>query len=110
MKGHVGQCSRVLRRCNPEKSSYSAMCHSQTRLNRFFSNCHLKKTCGFYKPQFGRISLNISLSDSVLETKRLQAKELNSTCGTVKFVNYCGMWNDCFFNSDALTFLTATVL
>ena len=63
-----------------------------TRLNSLFSNCHLKKLACFYEIQFGRVSLNISRSDFVLETKRLQAKEVNSTCWTIRFVNYCGTW------------------
>ena len=40
-----------------------------------FSTCRVKKNLRFYEPQFRRISLNISLSDSVLETKALQAKK-----------------------------------
>ena len=39
-----------------------------------FSTCRVKKNLRFYEPQFRRISLNISLSDSVLETKALQQK------------------------------------
>ena len=53
----------------------------------------------------GRISLNISLSDSVLETKRLQAKELNSTCRTISVSKQLQI-----VNFDGLTFLTALVL
>ena len=39
----------------------------------------MKKLACFYEPQFCWISLNISISDSVLETKELQANVLNST-------------------------------
>ena len=41
--------------------------HKTHALSSLFSNCHEKKLAGFYEPQFGRISLNISLSDSVLK-------------------------------------------
>ena len=64
-----------------------------------------KKLACFYEPQFGRISLSISLSDPVLETKRLQAKELNSTCRTISVskllqnVNFDGLT---FFDSPSL--------
>ena len=46
-----------------------------------FLSCE-KLTC-FYEPQFGWSSLNISCSDSVLETKNLPTKVLNSTCRTI---------------------------
>ena len=52
----------------------------------------MKKFACFYEPQFGRISLNFSLSDSVLETKRLQAKQLNSICRTI--MNYSNRDSD----------------
>ena len=42
-----------------------------------------KKLASFCEPQFGRISPNISLSDSTFETKKFQAKALNSTCRTM---------------------------
>ena len=62
-----------------------------------------KKKCVFLlakiRPDFTEYE---SLSDSVLETKKLQAKVLNSTCRTIKFVNYV--------NFDGLTFLTTLVL
>ena len=67
-------------------------------LDCLFSTCHVKKLACFYEPQFGRVSLSISLSDSVLETKRLQAEVLNSTCRTVQVfkllqnVNFDGFW------------------
>ena len=64
-----------------------------------------KKLACFYEPQFGRISLRISLSDPVLETKRFQAKELNSTCRTISLSKV--LQN---VNFDGLTFLTALVL
>ena len=60
-------------------------------LNSLFSNSHVKKIACFYGTQFGWISRNISLSESVLETKKLQTKVLNSTWRTFQFVNYCRM-------------------
>ena len=53
----------------------------------------------------GKISLNISLSDSVLETKKIQAKVLNSTC---RIILVCKILQN--MNFDGLTFLTALVL
>ena len=53
----------------------------------------------------GRISLNISLSDPVLETKKLQAKVLNSTC---RAILVCKLLQN--MNFDGLTLLTALVL
>ena len=44
--------------------------HKIHALSSLFSNCHVKKPACFYEPQFGQISLNISLSNSVLKTKR----------------------------------------
>ena len=70
--------------------------HNTLALNSLFSNCHVKKLACCYESQFGLISLNISLSESVLETKKLQTKVLNSTCRTVSVckllhnVNYGG--------------------
>ena len=52
-------------------------------LYTLFSTCNVKKLACLYGPQFGRSSLNISLSDSVEETKNLQAKVLNSTCRAI---------------------------
>ena len=58
----------------------SAVVHSwYPRLEQF-----VKKLAWFYEPQFGWILLNISLSDTVLETKNLRAKVLNSTCRTTQ--------------------------
>ena len=61
-------------------------------LDCLFSTCHVKKLACFYEPQFGRVSLSISLSDSVLETKRLQAEVLIRPAELFKFLNYCRMW------------------
>ena len=67
-------------------------------LYTLFSTCHVKKLACFYEPQFGRSSLNISISDSVEETKNLQAKVLNSTlravsvCKLTQNVNFDGFW------------------
>ena len=38
--------------------------HKTNALSSFFNNCHAKKLACLYEPQFGRISLNISPSDS----------------------------------------------
>ena len=59
--------------------------HKIHALSSLFSNCHVKKPACFYEPQFGQISLNISLSDSVLETKR----KFRQTCYQS---NYCRLW------------------
>ena len=45
-------------------------------LNSLFSTCHVEKLACFYESQVSWSSLNISLSDSVLETKTLQANSL----------------------------------
>ena len=75
--------------------------HKTLALNCLFSTCHVKKLARFYEPQFGRVSLNISFSDSVLETKKLQEKVLNSTYRTilvwkvlqnVNFDAFCELW------------------
>ena len=58
--------------------------HETLASNCLFFTCHVKKLTCFYEPQFGRVTLNISLSDSVLETKKLQAEVLNSTCRTIQ--------------------------
>ena len=60
----------------------------------------MKELACFYEPQFGRVSLNISLSDSVLEIKILQAEVLN-------YSSFLLLQNE---NFDGLTFLTALVL
>ena len=49
-----------------------------------FTICHVKKLACFCEPQFGRISLNISPPHSVLETEKVHAKVLHSTCQTIK--------------------------
>ena len=79
--------------------------HKTLALNCLFSTCHVKKLACFYEPQFCRVSLNISLSDSVLETKKLQAEVLNSTCRNIQVFKL--LQN---VNFDGLTFLTALVL
>ena len=59
--------------------------HKTPSLNCLFSTCHVKKLVCFYEPRtILRVSLNISLSDSVLESKKIQAEVLNSTCRTVQ--------------------------
>ena len=92
VEGHISHCSRVLRRCHPKWSSCSLL----VTWNKNFP---------FYEPQFGRISLNISLSDSVLETKKLQAKVLNLTC---RGIYVCKLLQNVKF--DGFAFLTALVL
>ena len=74
--------------------------HKTLALKCLFSTCHVKELACFYEPQFGRVSLNISLSDSVLETKRLHAEVLN-------YSSFLLLQN---VNFDGLTFLTALVL
>ena len=64
-----------------------------------------KKKFPFYEPQFGRISLNILLSDSVFETKKLQSKVLNLTCRTIYV---CKLLQNVKF--DDFAFFTALVL
>ena len=59
----------------------------------------------FCEPRLSQISLNIPLSDSVLETKKLRAKVLNSTC---RIILVCKILQN--MNFDGLTFLTALVL
>ena len=76
-----------------------------------FSLCHGKKLARFYEPQFGRISLNISLSDSVFETTKTSGKRFN-----FDLPNSFNLWTVgdrdlwWFVNFDALKFLTALVL
>ena len=76
-----------------------------------FSLCHGKKLARFYEPQFGRISLNISLSDSVFETTKTSGKRFN-----FDLPNSFNLWTVAdrdlwwFANLDALKFLTALVL
>ena len=57
--------------------------HKTLALNSLFSTCHVKKLACFYEPQFSHFSVNIPFSDSVLETKKLQAEVLDSTCWTM---------------------------
>ena len=65
----------------------------------------LKKLACFYEPQFDRISLNISLLDSVLGTKKASGKSVK-----IDLPNSfsCSLWQIVSF--DTLTFLTALVL
>ena len=59
--------------------------HKTHAVSGFFYHCHAKKLARFYEPQFSRISLNVSLSDSLLRKKPLQAEVivLNPTCRTI---------------------------
>ena len=104
-EGHISHCSRVSRRCHPERSLCSGEfgCRSFTKhspWNVCFPLVMWKNLRVSYEPQFGRVSLNISLSDSVLETKRLHAEVLN-------YSSFLLLQN---VNFDGLTFLTALVL
>ena len=84
---HISYCNRVLRLCHPELSSCSGEfdCRSFVKLalSSLLTNCHVKKFACFCEPQFGQISLNISPPHSVLRTKNLQPKVLDSTCQTI---------------------------
>ena len=86
-EGHISHCNRVLRLCHPEQSSCSGEfgCRSFVKLalSSLFTIFHVKKLACFCEPHFGRISLKISPSHSVIETKELQAKVLDSTCQTI---------------------------
>ena len=64
-----------------------------------------KNLACFYEPLFSRISRNISLSDSVQETKK-------TLCKRVKFelpnsISVCKLFQ--FVNFDGMNFLTAPV-
>ena len=74
----------------------SAVAIHNTRLAQFV---FVKEPASFYEPQFSRNSLNISLSDYILETKKkIQEKVLNWTCQTnsvcklLQYVNFDGYW------------------
>ena len=88
-------------------ATHSFGCRSFVKpaLSSLFFICHVKKLAFFCEPQFGRISLNISPPHSVLETKKLQAKVLNSTCHTIRV---CKQLQN--VNLNGFTFLTALVL
>ena len=114
MEGHISHCGRVLLRCHPVQSlcsdKFGCCSFIKQPLNSLFSNSHVENTCVFSWATIGSDFTGHFTSDSVLETKRLQAKELNSTCRTIKFVNYCRMWTLMVLNFDYLTFLTACCL
>ena len=102
MEGHISHCSRVSRRCHPERSLCSGKFDCRSLIKHspwtdvFYLSC--EKLACFYEPQFCWVSLNISLLDSVLETKKLQAQVLNSTCRNIQVfnllqnVNFDGFW------------------
>ena len=97
MEGHISHSSRVLRRCHLEKSSCFLKfgCRSFTK-HAPWSVCFLiamwKKLACFYELQIGRISMNISLPDSVLETNKTSGKSLK-----FDLPNYFSLWTiaDC---------------
>ena len=64
--------------------------HKTHALRSLFSNYHEKKLC-FHEPQFGRISLNISRSDSVLRLRHLRQKCHIRTIELFQLVNYCSL-------------------
>ena len=53
-------------------------------VEKFVFDLSCEKTCMFYQPHFGWSSLNISISDSVSETKNLPAKVSNLTVRTIQ--------------------------
>ena len=102
VESHISHCSRVLRRCHPERSSCSGEfgCRSfkkHSPCTVCFLPCHVKKLACFYELKFflvfcflfGWSLLNISLQDSVLETE---------TSGKIRFaelfwfVTYRRLW------------------
>ena len=54
-----------------------------------FQTAMWKKSAWFYEPQFGRISLNISILDSVLKLKKFKHKCWIWTAELFQFVKYC---------------------
>ena len=54
-----------------------------------FQTAMWKKPAWFYEPQFGRISLNISILDSVLKLKKFKHKCWIWTAELFQFVKYC---------------------
>ena len=116
VEGHIGHSRGVLQHCHCKQSlmflwiRLSFMLNTQA-LCSLFSLCHGKKLARFYEPQFGRISLNISLSDSVFETTKTSGKRFN-----FDLPNSFNLWTVAdrdlwwFANLDALKFLTALVL
>ena len=78
---------------------------TQALSSLFFSIVVKKNLACFYEPLFSRISRNISLSDSVQETKK-------TLCKSVKFelpnsISVCKLFQ--FVNPDGMNFLTAPV-
>ena len=76
----------VGQKATSQQPSFTALL-SRAHLSRAISvpvsNCYVEKTRVF---QFGRISLNISLRDSVLKTKKHRAKVLISTSRIIFFL------------------------
>ena len=110
VEGHISHCSWVLRCCHPEQS----LCSGEFGCRSFIKHspwtvCFLlvvwKKLACFYEPQFCRVSPSISLSDSALETKKLQAEVLKSTCRTIQVLKLLQK-----ADFDSLTLLTALLL
>ena len=80
VEGRIGHCSRVLRRCHHERSSCSGEFGFRSFIKQSPSAVCVPlvmwKKCVFLRAQFGWRSLNISLSDSVLETKKTLGKSI----------------------------------
>ena len=92
VEGHISYCSRVLRRCHSERSS----CPSEFGCCSFiirspWTICFLlvmwNNFCIFMSHDW--VEFHFSLLDSVLETEKLQAKVLTSTCRTILV---CRIW------------------
>ena len=114
MRWVESHCSQVLRCCHPERSSCSGEfdCRSFKKhlpCTVCFLPCHMKKLACLYELKFFFIVCFLfswsPLQDSVLETSKLQAKVLNSTCRTILVCKLSQI-----VNFDGLTLLTAFVL
>ena len=85
MEGHISHCGRVLQRYHSEQSSFPGEfgCRSfiKHRLEQFVFYLSCEILAYFCEPRLGRISLKISLSDSVLEYSR--SREKHSTTSRV---------------------------
>ena len=95
---HISHCNQVLRLCHPEKSScsgeFSCRSFAKIALSSLSTICHVKNLRVFVSHNSARFPWNISPPHFVTGTKKLQAKVLDSTCQTTKFVNNCRrMWN-----------------
>ena len=76
--------------------------HKTHALSSLFSNCQVKKLVFFLSATIWPDFTEFFTSHSVLETKKLQATVLNSTCWTI---SVCKLLQ--IVNFDGVTFLTA---